>query len=653
MNNYKVQFKCYKFFLKYLWENQKSYFVWQIINFLVSTFGAFINIIGMKYLIDEISAKDKRNLPVVIFWVCFICVGNFLYDNISKMSSENMGRINENLIRKLHTKLSLCCLDMKFENTENSEVLDIIKKAEKALNETNGINGIMTNITNIVSCTFIALGVVVIVCTRVPLLLIPVVISFVANTIATDKGNKIKGSKFEKQAEIERGSDYFNTELQDTRYAKDIRLYNTGNIFTDKLQELGEKYYLASKAPDMKMFRMNIVLSFVVRTSNMFMFLLLGFNALNKIITIGELSSLYQATEKFSGSLRGIMGSYGALSYNASKLIYYVEFVESTSGKIEKCNKIKKQQNDDIVMTRRDDISESNKGLEIEFRNVSFKYPNTKKYILKNISTKIKEGEHLSIVGQNGAGKTTFIKLLCRMYNDYEGEILVDGKNIKEYSFKEYMKKLSVVFQDFKLFAFTIRENVTVFEDELSSAGVTGSNENKLITASSNDAKTSDESSIDKKQNKNDKDSEIYKIYETVGLDDWINELPDRDDTYLYKYFVESGVEPSGGQGQKLAIARAVYRNAPIVVLDEPTAALDPLSEYEVYNNFDKLVNNKTAVYISHRLSSCRFCDRIIVFDDGKIIEEGTHDSLMAIKDGFYALMYNTQAKQYNKIRAK
>ena len=167
---------------------------------------------------------------------------------------------------------------------------------------------------------------------------------------------------------------------------------------------------------------------------------------------------------------------------------------------------------------------------------------------------------------------------------------------------------MSVVFQDFRLFAFTIKENVTVFQD---------------------------------------KKVDLEEIYKIAGIEDWINSLEEKDSTHIYKMFVENGVEPSGGQAQKLAIARALYKNAPIVVLDEPTA-LDPISEYEVYKNFDKLVHGKTAIYISHRLSSCRFCDRIIVLENGSVVEEGSHEKLMENTKGLYFKMYNTRTKHYS-----
>ena len=214
--------------------------------------------------------------------------------------------------------------------------------------------------------------------------------------------------------------------------------------------------------------------------------------------------------------------------------------------------------------------------MDIEFKHVWFKYPRAEEYTLKDVSIIIKGGEKLSVVGQNGAGKTTFIKLLCRLYTPDKGEILINGINIKKYDFHEYSKLLSVVFQDYKLFSFTIKENM-IFNQVY--------NKDKL------------EKSLIK-----------------AGIFDKISKLELSIDTPIYKNFDESGIELSGGEMQKLAIARAIYKNSPIVILDEPTAALDPYAEYDIYLKFNELIQNKTNVYISHRMSSCRFCDKIAVY---------------------------------------
>ncbi|MDE6420792.1 MAG: ABC transporter ATP-binding protein/permease, partial [Lachnospiraceae bacterium] len=221
-------------------------------------------------------------------------------------------------------------------------------------------------------------------------------------------------------------------------------------------------------------------------------------------------------------------------------------------------------------------------------------------------------GEHLSVVGLNGAGKTTFVKLLCRLYDPTEGEILLDNVNIKEYDYEQYMNLFSPVFQDFKLFAFSIRDNILMGEEE-----------------------------------KDHTNEALHALFEQVGFSDKLASLEHGMDTMLFKSFDKEGIEASGGEQQKLAIARALYKHAPVVILDEPTAALDPIAEYEIYRQFHSLVGGKTAIYISHRLSSCRFCDHIAVFSDGHVAEYGTHDTLVGKENGIYAEMFAAQAQYY------
>ncbi len=251
---------------------------------------------------------------------------------------------------------------------------------------------------------------------------------------------------------------------------------------------------------------------------------------------------------------------------------------------------------------------------QIEFHNVSFRYPGTEQYALKNFSMKLKIGEKLAIVGMNGSGKTTMIKLLCRLYDPQEGEILLNNVDIRKFKQEEYNRLFSIVFQDFKLFPFKLAENVAV--------------------------------------------SKQYDIQEVkncligAGFSERLKELKYGIDSYLYKDYDEDGLEISGGEEQKIAIARAVYKEAPFILLDEPTAALDPLSEYEIYTNFDKIIGTKTAIYISHRLSSCRFCEKIAVFHKGELVQFGNHKELVKDTKGKYYEMWQAQA-QYYQMEAK
>ena len=248
---------------------------------------------------------------------------------------------------------------------------------------------------------------------------------------------------------------------------------------------------------------------------------------------------------------------------------------------------------------------------EFAFHDVSFRYPDTETMVLRHFSMTIRAGERLAVVGMNGSGKTTMIKLLCRLYDPTEGCITVNGIDIREFAYAQYCKLFAIVFQDFKLLAFPVGENVAAGEDY--------------------DAER------------------VWQCLEMAGVRQRVEEFPRGLKQPLYKLYEKDGIDLSGGEAQKIAIARALYKDAPFVILDEPTAALDPIAESEIYARFNEMVDGKTAVYISHRLSSCRFCGRILVFDKGNIVQEGTHAVLLADAAGKYAALWNAQAQYYEK----
>lgn len=246
---------------------------------------------------------------------------------------------------------------------------------------------------------------------------------------------------------------------------------------------------------------------------------------------------------------------------------------------------------------------------EIELRNVSFRYPGSETWALRGVSARLCAGDKVAIVGPNGSGKTTLIKLLCRLYDPDEGEILLNGIDIRKYDYEEYLRLFSVVFQDFRLLAFPLGENVAASQDV--------------------DAQRARE------------------CLARAGLGRRLAAMPEGLETPLYKE--AGGVEVSGGEAQKIALARAVYHHAPFIVLDEPTAALDPVAEFEVYSRFDEIVGERTAVYISHRLASCRFCRAIWVFDGGRLVQQGAHEALLGEEEGLYARLWRAQAQYYQR----
>ena len=251
----------------------------------------------------------------------------------------------------------------------------------------------------------------------------------------------------------------------------------------------------------------------------------------------------------------------------------------------------------------------SDRSYEIEFRDVSFRYPGARDWALSHVSIRFRVGSRLAVVGENGSGKTTFIKLLCRLYDPTEGQILLNGIDIRKYNYREYMSVFSVVFQDFQLLAFPLGQNVGAameYDPEKAESALTD-----------------------------------------AGFGQKLSSLPGGLDTCLYKDFDASGVEGSGGEAQKIAIARALYKNSPFLILDEPTAALDPIAEAEIYTRLNDIVGDKTAIFISHRLSSCRFCDEILVFGSGRVLQQGSHGDLVAVEGGKYHELWEAQAQYY------
>ncbi len=316
--------------------------------------------------------------------------------------------------------------------------------------------------------------------------------------------------------------------------------------------------------------------------------------ALGGAFGLGMVTQYVASITKVSSGAAELMVTLGVMRNNAVFLERVFEFLDIPNDMYQGSLTVEK---------RRD------RKYQIEFKGVSFKYPGSDNYALMGVNMKLEIGRRIAIVGMNGSGKTTFIKLLCRLYDPTEGEILLNGIDIRKYNYKEYMDIFSVVFQDFKLLAFKLGENVASGVDYDGAAA-----EDCLIKA---------------------------------GFGDRLKSLNSGTETYLYKGYDKDGVDVSGGEAQKIAIARALYKDAPFIVLDEPTAALDPVAEAEIYEKFNEIAGDRTAIYISHRLSSCKFCDEIAVFHGGTVVQRGSHSELLADKEGKYCELWNAQAQYY------
>ena len=311
---------------------------------------------------------------------------------------------------------------------------------------------------------------------------------------------------------------------------------------------------------------------------------------------LGTATQYIGSVTSFFGGFSELMKCIGVMRINSSFLDTVFELLDTPNTMYQ----------GSLTTEKRSDIQ-----YDVEFRDVSFKYPGSEAYALRHVNMKFKVGSRLAVVGMNGSGKTTFIKLLCRLYDPTEGEILLNGINIRKYRYDDYMKIFSVVFQDFQLLALPLGQNVAA-------------------------SQTYDA-------------ARVLDCLNKAGFGEKLAKMPHGLDTYLYKSVDTEGVDVSGGEAQKIAIARALYKDSPFIILDEPTAALDPIAEAEIYSKFDEIAGDKTAVYISHRLSSCKFCDEIAVFDSGSVIQQGTHSDLLANESGKYFELWNAQAQYYKK----
>ena len=313
---------------------------------------------------------------------------------------------------------------------------------------------------------------------------------------------------------------------------------------------------------------------------------------------VGLITQYVGAATALSGSLTKLFSTLGEIQNNGKFLALCYDFLDIPNSMYQGSLTTEKR---------------SDREYHVEFRDVSFKYPGTDTWALRHVSVKFKIGNRMAIVGENGSGKTTFIKLLCRLYDPQEGEILLNGIDIKKYDYRDYMNIFAIVFQDFQLLSQPLADNVA------------GSSEYD--------------------------ESRVLKVLNDAGFGERLKTMPDGLNTLLYRQYGDNGVEISGGEAQKIAIARALYRDAPFLILDEPTAALDPIAEAEIYTQLNQIVGDRTAIYISHRLSSCRFCDEILVFDHGQIIQSGSHEDLVHQETGKYYALWNAQAQYYAEKR--
>lgn len=556
---------------------------------------SFIGKLVIDMIEQQASSPDKDIKPL-LYLTLITSAAELLFMWLNTVSSMKMS-VGFTYVRLMIIKERIAkTLGMEYEALETPEMLDRLQKAKRATaGDWQGVQGMMTYM-QVMGVQIISVTIAVAIMTTFNpwIILIIVVLSFAQFLFFDYIRKKDKKEMWDAMMPHWRKLEYMENVTTDFSYAKDIRLFGMHKYLAKKQIDVYDeelRHWIKSRqywiyntifAHSISLLRQLIIIGWLVYS--------VVFNGLS----IGNFTLYTASAAAFSNAINEILQALSALRERSAHTDDYRSFMDIPSA-------------DDKAQTI--PIPPADK-YTFEFKNVSFKYRGQEKYALKNVNLTLHAGEKLAVVGLNGAGKSTFIKLLLRLYDVTEGCILMNGTDIRKFDRKEYYELFAPAFQDVMVFAFPVAENVSM------------------------------------KEPFNTDKAEAEKMLRLAGLGDKLDKLEKGVDTELLKVLYDDGVDLSGGEKQKLALARALYKKSKIIVLDEPTAALDALAEFRLYQSFNELVGDRTAVYISHRLSSTRFCDRVAMFKDGEMVEIGTHDSLMEA-DGAYADMFRVQAQYY------
>lgn len=586
-------FKGFYFFFKMSMRYDKMYFGYMILNQLILFVGTIATIILPRYLINEILGSNQ-NINLIVLLILLATGVPFLATTLNGIFENHIFLHRINVYNKFNQFMSENILKTDYVYVEQESFIELRKKAERYLyGDYRGFGVVFENMIIALGQMLIFLSTVVIISTMHPIFLFLFAGLAIINALLQGKIKKKNNDISIKQVPLEHRMSYLNDVVANFEYGKELRINGLNEWISGKLKrhikELMGFYSEIAKNND----KMSVISSLMMFVQQISTYVYLVWQILKERLGIGEFTMYLSALNTFTSALQKLSTSLVDVKQYSDYYRYLEEYLN--------------------LPTRQEgggDTVNLGQPHEIEFQDVSFTYPGQQQAALKNINLKIYQGEKIAIVGENGAGKTTFTKLLTRLYDTDSGTILIDGKDIKNINSRCLVDLFAVVYQDFKLFSFTLKENIAFAKSDITS------------------------------------DAEIETLLKRVGLENKVGTLKNGVNTNVYKNFDEEGFQPSGGEAQKVALCRAAFKNADIIVLDEPTAALDPKAEDEIYRKFDEIVGDRITFYITHRLASTRFCDKIIVFDKGEICEVGTHDQLLAL-NGHYAELYKIQAQYY------
>lgn len=590
-----------------------------IIKALCPALSPFVSIIMTSQILNTLlTTRDVQTLAAQVL----ITIGlNWFFSSLADWSVNYRNVLILSMARKQWMQLSTKMMEMDYQTAENPQTHLLYQQIrDRCLYMGRDLWGVVEKIESLIQgliSVVVSIGITAALFISVPTaenaspftrvmaspylsaaLLALVVLSVVASVMFSLRQNKAV-IKMSADKEFSRGNrifDYYINHLQDYKTGKDVRLYHQRTLIRE---EFNRSYNGVSK----KLIalcrcngRFESLRSAVSVTVSGLVYLFVGCKALAGLLSVGNIVQYTGGVTQFISGFSMLMTQLADLKMMSKDFEFYFDYLD---------RKNVLPHGDRCIKSTADGRH------ELEFRDVSFRYPGSENWVLRHVNLKLAADERLAVVGVNGSGKTTMIKLLCRLYDPVEGQILLDGVDIREYDYEAYQNLFSVVFQDFKLFALEVAQNIAADVDY--------------------------------------DPARVEEALRQAGLWERVQAMEKGIETPVYKEYYADGVEISGGEAQKLAIARALYHQAAFVILDEPTAALDPISEFEIYSRFDSMVGERTAVYISHRLSSCRFCRRIVVFDNGEVIQSGSHEELLQDEGGKYYQLWTAQAQYYDE----
>lgn len=589
MNQKTTFLKDFSFAFQTICRYVRVYYVYIVLDIIIQSVLPLILVIIPKYLLDELITG---NFSRAIFWAFSFCLFTLLFDVSSAFISYKKKTVEWKIQERLTENLGIVVMGIPYEKLENKETIDKYEFAVKCIDR-NSFTQIGGVFISIISSIITLTGVLFIIHVLPVWMLIFTIFVVIVSAVGEVFRLNYIYERQKTETPIERNLYYARDQLSSKEFAKEVRLFHLIDYISTKVKRYAEELCAVWEKAAWKSLR---AVGWTYLLKGVQLFVVNGYIAiscLNGSITIGDFTMLVGAILTLSNASVAAINAIVQLMEEKKYIGHLRQFlsydVEST-----------------VTGTRQSLQSNPT----IRFQNVSFRYPNREDYALTDINITLNPGTKYALVGANGAGKTTFIKLLLGLYKPTSGTILVNDVPIDHISTSAYNRLFTTVFQDYQILGFNMEENITL-------------------------------------QTNGQRDT-IMRCIRDAELEKTVESLPEGIHTYMSREYADNGVDMSGGERQKLAIARALYKEADIYILDEPTAALSPQSEFELYENFRRLVHEKTVIFISHRLSSCRLCDQIFVLDCGKLIESGTHDALMRQK-GVYAEMFSMQARPYSK----